>query len=58
MSTLDELAEEVLNKGKLDNDGPGGINIDEAKKRLEKEDQYDKQLYRERIKRKHKEQKL
>ena len=45
------MAEE-LNK-KDDGKGYSGIDIEEAKRMLKNEDQYDKQLYRERIKRMH-----
>ena len=36
----------------------GGIDIEETKRMLKNEDEYDKKLYRERIKRLHKEKKL
>ena len=50
------MASEILNK----NDEPthSGINIEEAKRKLRDEDQFDKQLYRERIKRIHREKRL
>ena len=37
-----------------DDDLIGGISIEEAKKRMQQEDQVDRQIYRERIKEKHK----
>lgn len=51
-----KLADEV-NKKSEDKD-QGGINIDEVREYLKNEDQYDKQLYRQRVKRMHKEKKL
>lgn len=46
------LAEEINNK---DTEKPySGINIEEAKQMLRAEDQFDKKIYRERIKRVHK----
>lgn len=51
INTTDILAEEVENK--KEKVGYSGINIEEAKKLLQDEDKYDKQLYRERIKRMH-----
>ena len=36
----------------------GGINLDEAKKAMEEEDKYDKELFRQRIKAKHREDRL
>lgn len=41
------MAEELTKK---ESTGYSGINIEEAKKLLHEEDKYDKQLYRERIK--------
>ncbi len=57
INIIDKLVEEFENKDKED-DGPGGLNIEEAKKFIEEEDQFDKQLFREKIKRKHKEEKM
>ena len=37
-----------------DEEQEGGINIDAAKQRMKQEDQFDKQLYREKVKQKHK----
>lgn len=36
----------------------GGINLDEAKKAMEEEDKYDKELFRQRIKARHREDRL
>jgi ATP-dependent RNA helicase DDX10/DBP4 len=36
----------------------GGINLDEAKKAMEEEDKYDKEIFRQRIKAKHREDRL
>lgn len=36
----------------------GGINLDEAKRAMEEEDKYDKELFRQRIKAKHREDRL
>ena len=46
-----------MNK-KEDDNGVSGIDIEEAKRKLKDEDQFDKQLYRERIKRIHREKRL
>lgn len=51
INITDELAEE-LNK-KDDGKGYSGIDIEEAKRMLKNEDQFDKQIYRERVKRMH-----
>jgi hypothetical protein len=52
---LDKLAEEVTNKlDKNDVNAYSGINIEEAREFLKNEDQYDKQLFRDRVKRMHK----
>jgi ATP-dependent RNA helicase DDX10/DBP4 len=48
------LAAELENKDKK---GYSGIDIEEAKRMLQNEDKYDKELYRQRIKRMHKEKK-
>jgi len=48
------LAAELENK---DKQGFSGIDIEEAKRMLQNEDKYDKELYRQRIKRMHKEKK-
>lgn len=50
------LAAELENKDK-DKQGYSGIDIEEAKRMLQNEDKYDKELYRQRIKRMHKEKK-
>ena len=52
INITDELADEVLNKDKANN-RVSGIDIEEAKKFLEKEQEFDKKIYRERIKRMH-----
>lgn len=36
----------------------GGINLEEAKKAMEEEDKFDKELFRQRIKAKHREERL
>ena len=54
---MDKLAEEITNKDK-DKNEPSGINIEEARERLRNEDQYDKQLYREKVKQMHKEKRM
>ena len=38
---------------KLDDDDEGGINIDEAKHRLQQADSIDKKLYKDRVQQKH-----
>ncbi len=50
------LAAELENKEK-DKQGYSGIDIEESKRMLQNEDKYDKELYRQRIKRMHKERK-
>ena len=57
INITDALADEV-NKKDEDTKEFGGIDIEEAKRLLRNEDQYDKQLYRERIKRVHREKRL
>lgn len=52
----DELADELENN--KNGVGFSGIDIEEAKQKLKNEDQYDKQLYRDRIKRMHREKRL
>ena len=52
----DELANELTDK--KNDTGYSGIDIEEAKQMLKNEDQYDKQLYRDRIKRMHREKRL
>jgi hypothetical protein len=54
---MKNLVEEFNNRGKK-TDEPSGLNIEEAKKFIQEEDQFDKQLFREKIKRKHKEEKM
>ena len=56
VNMTDELADELENK--KNGVGFSGIDIEEAKQKLKNEDQYDKQLYRERIKRMHREKRL
>jgi hypothetical protein len=56
VNMTDELADELDNK--KNDEGFSGIDIEEAKQKLKNEDQYDKQLYRERIKRMHREKRL
>jgi ATP-dependent RNA helicase DDX10/DBP4 len=57
VNILEKLVEEFNNKDKQD-DAPSGLNIEEAKRFIEEEDQFDKQLFREKIKRKHKVEKM
>ncbi len=54
VNITDMLAAELENKDKK---GYSGIDIEEAKRMLQNEDKYDKELYRQRIKRMHKEKK-
>lgn len=49
----EELVKELERDKSSTTTGPSGIDIEEAKRMLKNEDQYDKQLYRERIKRMH-----
>ena len=37
-----------------DDDDMGGINIEQARRRMQEEDKFDKELYRQKIKQKHK----
>ena len=51
------MVQDVLRKPQVvlsDEEQEGGINIDAAKQRMKQEDQFDKQLYREKVKQKHK----
>lgn len=50
INITEELVKELNEKN---TQGPSGIDIEEAKTRLKNEDQFDKQLYRERIKKMH-----
>ncbi len=52
INITDQLAQEI-NSASRDTKERSGIDIEEAKRMLQNEDQYDKQLYRERIKRVH-----
>lgn len=59
INITDELAKELeQDKSTTSREGPSGIDIEEAKRMLKNEDQYDKQLYRQRIKRMHRVRKL
>lgn len=51
INITEELVKEFNEKNSKE--GPSGIDIEEAKTRLKNEDQFDKQLYRERIKKMH-----
>ena len=51
INITEELVKELNEKNSKE--GPSGIDIEEAKTRLKNEDQFDKQLYRERIKKMH-----
>lgn len=55
VNLTDELANELNKKSEGSH---SGINIEEARKMLQNEDIYDKQLYRQRIKREHREKRL
>lgn len=51
---LHSTVSEQVDAGEEDEDGSGdGINIDEAKQRLQQQDAVDKQLYRDRVQQKH-----
>ncbi|XP_025425125.1 probable ATP-dependent RNA helicase DDX10 [Sipha flava] len=66
-TVFDETGEAVLDKAKTkvsrlareyeNNDDKGGIDIEQAKQMLREEDVYDKQLFREKVKAKHREEK-
>lgn len=55
INITDELAKEMENGGKegVERKGHSGIDIEEAKSLLKNEDHFDKQLYRQRIKKMH-----
>lgn len=56
VNLTDQLADELDKKS--DQAEFSGINIEEARKMLQNEDVYDKQLYRQRVKRDHREKRL
>ena len=55
INLTDQLADELNKKS---DENYSGINIEEAKKMLQNEDVYDKQIFRQRIKREHREKRL
>jgi ATP-dependent RNA helicase DDX10/DBP4 len=59
INMTDELAKEINDpQDEIKKSLYGGIDIEEAKKNLRNEDQFDKQLYRDRIKKVHREKRL
>ncbi|XP_063404432.1 probable ATP-dependent RNA helicase DDX10 [Mytilus trossulus] len=54
----DKLKKPVVKKTFEDDEDEGGINIQVARQRMMEEDKFDKQLFRERIKQKHKEERI
>ena len=44
---------EQMDTNDADDGSPGGINISEARRRLQQQDSVDKQLYRDRVQQKH-----